>query len=81
MKNYVRVVIECPDNRVIKEEWKKVEEEGSREYNFLNILNSVLGGEQGFIKLITRSGSIEIVPRDILEKSHIRIEYSRFGVL
>lgn len=78
-KKYMRAVFQTNDGMTIKEEWKETDEEGQRELAFLRNLSAALNGEQGFVKLTTRSGNIEVIPRDILLTSHAKIEYSRFG--
>lgn len=78
-KNYVRVAIDLPDGRKIQEGWSKAQEEGTQEIAFLRNCEAALSGQQPFIKIKTKAGNIEIVPSEILRKSHVRIEYSRFG--
>lgn len=81
MKKYVRCVIDLPNGQTIREAWSESTEEGAREMNFVSVYNQVIQGQQGFIKLVTKSGNIEIIPGNILKDSYARIEYSHFKFL
>lgn len=80
-KKYVRVRITVPKSQhnnseiVLVEQWRSVEEE--REAEFLRILDSVLSEDPltYFIKIRDSSGNIQIIPRDVLSRAIVSIEY------